>query len=386
VAGALTTAFTGSAAFAEGEVVEPDRVRGPVLARRESGAAAFRSAASGAVAAEGGRWVTHFPVPADLVLPKGQSHQDRPRARRLVPLRSWPGPSGADDVEVRTDLGEAVSSWLVPPGDAGAVEPVAGLLPVDAMTDYLADALDRWIDLRALGWVTSSPQEAPLVGEPRVGLARKDRTARDGYLYATTHQRPREGWGFLAECVDGPATVGVDPVGPVPLGGRSRLADVEIVDAAWPDPPDDYPQGQVLLYVATPAVWEGGWRPPLPQGVRLVGACVPDPVPVSVASVRRAPRRRRLLPTVVLRWAVPAGAVYLLQFPDRASGSSGQGRDGSQWARRWAQAVHAQALGPAQHPGGGSAVDGPGSAGTDRTATAGFGVVLTGRWGTGADR
>lgn len=379
VAGAVTTAFTGSTAFVEGGWVEPGLVRGPVRA--------YRDGAVGGSSAARQRWVTHFPVPADLVLPDGEPDRDRPQARRLVPLSLWRGQSDAEGLGVRTDLGDAVSSWLVPPEGSGSVEPVGGLLPVDAMTDYLADTLVDWIDLRALDWVGPSVREAPLVGEQRVGLARNGRTARDGYLYAMTHQRPREGWGFLAECVDGPATAGLDPAGPVPFGGRSRLADVEVADAAWPQPPDDYPRGRVLVYVATPAVWEGGWLPPLPEGVRLVAAGVPDPVPVSVASARRARRDGGgLLSTVVLRWAVPAGAVYLLEFPDRSRAPGVPERSGAQWAQQWAASVHARALGPAQHPGGGSAVDGPGSAGTDRTATAGFGVVLTGRWGTGADR
>jgi hypothetical protein len=127
--------------------------------------------------------------------------------------------------------------------------------------------------------------------------------------------------------------------------------------------------------------------------VSLVGACVPSPVPVSTASVRQARRSTKgLLETVLLRWAVPAGAVYLLQFADTEDPAQGEDHsgdggisgeeDGAAAVRAgvWARSVHGTALGPGQHPGGGRAVAGPGSTGTDRTSTAGFGVVLTGRW------
>jgi CRISPR-associated protein Cmr3 len=78
-----------------------------------------------------------------------------------------------------------------------------------------------------------------------------------------------------------------------------------------------------------------------------------------------------LLETVVLRWAVEPGSVYLLRFPD--VGRAGQ----------WAADVHGRSLGPALDRAGGSATAGQGTVGTDRTSTAGFGVVLCGRWTEG---
>ncbi len=190
----------------------------------------------------------------------------------------------------------------------------------------------------------------PLVVERRVGLARMDgRTAAVGYLYAATHLRPQDGWVFLAECELPVGWTGV-PVGPVQLGGRARLAEVSVATGVdWPPRPTSYPEGRVLVYVATPAIWPDGWRLPVPEGARLVAAAVGEPEPVATASPRLGMGRSK-----ALRWAVPPGSVYLLAFDDEAE------------AARWADAVHGRAYGrPAR----------------DRLRTAGFGVVLTGVWG-----
>jgi hypothetical protein len=214
--------------------------------------------------------------------------------------------------------------------------------------------------------------------EARVGLARDGRVAREGLLYAMTHLRAEEGWALLVEFSDGPATGGRCPRGPVPLGGRARLADVEPVSAVgWPACPAAFPGGRVLVYVVTAALWPGGWRPPLPAGARLVAAAVPPPLPVPTGSPRAAGRENgRFLDTVMLRWAVPPGAVYLVQFPGDPQAAARQARD-------WAGRLHGRALGPGLDAAviAGQVVGRDGEPGTDRTSTAGFGVVLTGVWG-----
>ncbi|MBN1173564.1 MAG: hypothetical protein JXA67_15445 [Micromonosporaceae bacterium] len=351
VAGAVTTAF--------GEA-EPDEVRGPVLAQRHSS----------------GSWSSYFPVPADVVTVERDARRNGNRipALRLRPAQLGAASAGAVPAwDVATDLDDGPNLFMMPPAGRDAVEPVEGLLPGDAMGAYLADAMAEGADLRRAGLWT----KPPLVPERRVGLAREARTAMEGYLYSVTHLRPADdGWGFLVECVDGDHTTGVAPLGAVPLGGKARMADVEVLGGCcWPAAPGTFPGGRVLLYVATPAVWPGGWRPPLPADAQLVGACVPAPLPVATASARRA-RQPRLgggtrpqgfLATARLRWAVPAGAVYLVQFRSTTAGMGAADR-----AAAWAAEVHGRALGP-------SADRDPGT-GADRTRTAGFGVVLTGRW------
>jgi CRISPR type III-B/RAMP module-associated protein Cmr3 len=364
IAGAVTTALNPPTAGAgAGAVVEPAAVRGPVLAKR---------------AGEG--WATFFRAPADLAVIPGERAGDVQSVTRLRP-GAVHCVTGGRGVRVSCDLADGPQEFMLPPDGIEGVDPLAGLLPASAMVRYLADGVDDHPTSTSLDLLP----EDPFVPETRVGLARVGRTAREGFLYSMTHLRPRDGWGLLAQCQDDAASCERTPSGPVPLGGKARLADVEIVaDLDWPTPPDSYPGGRVLLYVVTPALWEGGWRPPLPDGVALVGACVPGSVPVATASPRLARSRgRRLVETVLLRWAVPPGAVYLVQFPGSPETAESE-------AARWARSVHGRALGPGLDPGtradgaeaDGAAMGGPAVEGEaeDRTSTAGFGVVLTGRW------
>ncbi|MBA9007293.1 type III-B CRISPR module-associated Cmr3 family protein [Thermomonospora cellulosilytica] len=294
-------------------------VRGPILARRGRD-----------------RWTPYFPVPADLVREPGR---DAP-VHRLT--------CGGHRID--TDLGDQVEAWLEPPPGVHKIKPLTGWLDASTMTRYLAG------DLPGQDGLSTGDLDVadPVASEPRIGLARQDRKARTGYFYQAAHLRLADRWGFVACCglPDG-WTVG-DP-DPVPLGGRSRLADVAEADGlAWPDAPERFPGGRVLVYVATPALWPDGWRIPLPDGAELVAAAVGDAMPVATTSPRRSWKEHRRL-----RWAVPAGSVYLLRF----TGSDEAAREEA--AGRWAVGAHGRALGPAME---------------DILRTAGFGVVLTGVW------
>ena len=311
IAGAVRTAYGGR---------EPEAVRGPVLARLTGT----------------GAWQPHFPMPADVVRSPGG---------RAYLLRPDPELEG-----IATDLGEG----LLAPATKQKVEPAEGWIPATALTAYLHAEVDPGGFDLGKGLRPYRRGLDPLVPERRVGLARtRARTAREGYFYQSVHLRPREGWAFLA-CCDLPPGAW-EPQSVSPLGGRGRLADVtEASDVGWPKPPPAFPGGRVLVYLATPALWPGGWRPPLPQGAELVGAAVPAPRPVASSSPRTARERRtRLLDTVSLRWAVPAGAVYLLRFDDPSR------------AAVWAGRQHARPWGPPL---------------AERLDTAGFGVALIGTW------
>lgn len=349
VAGALGSAFFRDT----GSRIEPAAVRGPLLARQDAS----------------GSWTPYFATPADVVL--GASHRPlrSPLARRLGLLEA-----GNDEPAVLTDLHGLAESLLVASGDE-QVEPAGGWLSATAMTDYLAGLDDTYVPLPPQRWVR--PEEDPLVQEARIGLARDGTVAREGYLYAATHLRPRLDWALLVQCVDSHDSMSSNPRGCVPLGGKARLADLAVADGVdWPDAPDTFPEGQVLLYVATPALWPGGWRPPLPPHVDIVAASLGEPVAVATASARTARQRSTsILDTATLRWAVPAGSVYWLRV--RAPHSDPHA-DPASVAARWVSGIHATALGPALDPAGSHQQ--PGTPGTDRTATAGFGVVLLGRW------
>jgi hypothetical protein len=134
----------------------------------------------------------------------------------------------------------------------------------------------------------------------------------------------------------------------VQLGGRGRLADVTPAEATWPPHPAGQVRERVLVALATPALWPGGWQIPVPPGAELVAAAAGEPEPAATMTPGRQAARTRML-----RWAVPAGSVYLLEFSDGDRGAA------------WAAGVHRTAYGLGE---------------TDPLRTAGFGVVLTGAW------
>jgi CRISPR-associated protein Cmr3 len=336
IAGALGAAFG----------TEPLAVRGPVLARQGAD----------------GRWTPYFPVPADLV-----ETSDRPwRVYRMTPdaagLTDLCGPRALKSPGTETGL-----RFLVPPSEAEPARPVEGWLPGDVLARYLAGGFPGpggvpREDLRIVPDDDLGIKE-PLVPELRVGLAREGRTVREGHLYQATHLRPRDGWGFLAE-YDVPGDWAVRARSEVSFGGRGRVADVaaadlvQTADADWPgaDWPEGSPPGpdkRVLVYLATPAVWREGWRLPVPEGATLVAAAMPGE-PEPTATAKRDQRQWRA--SRVLRWAVPAGSTYLLEFADAARGAA--------WARKW----------------NGVALDRGVPENPDMIRTAGFGVVLTGAW------
>lgn len=311
---------------------EPTSLRGPFVAHRD-----------------GTEWQPHFPVPLDLVTEPGQ--QDVWRLCRC--------PEGTDreDDGVRTDLHVSGHPDLVPlslPEGVEAADPLTGLVPGGVLESYLHGTL---VDA---GEVVSQDElnrvDEPVTPESRigVGLDPEARTVKGGLLYRTTHLRLEEDWAFAVHLTPDPGRHRpVEEVSePVRFGGLARLADLAPARVAqWPDPPEDFPDGRVLLYVATPAVWPAGWTPPLPGDARLLSAVIGDPLPVATASPVRD--YKHFQKTRAMAWAVPPGSIYLLQFPD------------SDDAKTWARSRHGRALGPAAR---------------HRWDTAGFGVVLTGVW------
>ncbi|MEV4511588.1 type III-B CRISPR module-associated Cmr3 family protein [Dactylosporangium sp. NPDC049525] len=255
---------------------------------------------------------------------------------------------------------------LAPPGDRDW-DGVSSDLDGAALLPGPVGETGGWVDGAALGRFLTDPHAvaragaAPWVTERRVGLARNDdRTARDGMLYSAEHLRPAvggrvHGAGFAVGCVDPPDRAPADMVF---LGGEGRRAQVHDWTSAGasgplPDPPVDFGDGRVLLYLATPALFTGGWRPADAdlRGGRLVAAAVGAPQEIALG---RPDRRTGALTARRLLWAAPAGSVYFLDF----------GRDVAA-AMLAAAAWHGSAFTP-QHGGA--------------LATAGFGLALIGRW------
>ena len=151
----------------------------------------------------------------------------------------------------------------------------------------------------------------PLLPERRVGLARDaGHQARTGFFYQSTHLRPDGDWAFLAECAFKPEWQH-QADGTVSFGGRGRLADVAPARAGWPVAAGGSVKNRVLVYLATPALWPDGWRIPVPDGAHLIAAATGEPEPTATITPGEDWARTRML-----RWAVPAGSVYLLEFDD----------------------------------------------------------------------
>ena len=341
----------------------PDRIAGPVLA---------------SVDPDGARLV--LPVPADLVVDRdGLPH-------RLHPDMPVDLPAG---VAVSCDLdasGVGATFRLL----GGGGKPAPGALGGDAVAGYLRGEPER-----ALAAVAAA-EPAALVRERRLGLARHSRGAADGrgrtavtgFLYVGEFWRARADaearLGFACR-------VWFDRAAPTPvarivrLGGEGRQARVRVLpDAtvdppagqagpssavgtgvavgdgtsggrspalAVPDRPDGFPGGQVLLYLATPAVFPDGWLPAGIDGADLVAACTAGPEAVAgwAPDPDGPPGGGRPRP---VRWAVGAGSVYFLRFGDEDA------------ARVFARRFHGRCLPQAQ----------------DWLRTVGFGMCLVGVW------
>ncbi len=249
IGGAVKTAF--------GQ--EPDWIVGPMIATVSKGV--------------GYPW---FPTPLDLVRPEGGA-----------PVRRLDPPTAG----ILSDLPEGVRV----PGGRG--DPAGGWLASALLGDYLSGRADI------------EPRHDPLFrSEMRVGLWRGGgRTAEDGFLYASEALRPSGDDTVFACGVSFRGDVPPLVRDLVPLGGERHLAQVlSLDDLVLPALPAQFPDGHLLVYLATPAIFPRGWLPEAPmEGARLVGACCDGPDVVA-----GWPASSKVGETWALRWAVPAGSVY----------------------------------------------------------------------------
>jgi CRISPR type III-B/RAMP module-associated protein Cmr3 len=283
-----------------------------------------------------------LPAPLDLVVDGQTGHRLHPDA---------PVPAGV--VTDLSDRGRLEDFQLL----GGEGEPSPRLLDAGSVSAYLDGRPEPALDV-----LTSTAGEAPLVKERRLGLARHERsvpgagrTAVPGFLYLAEFWRPavryeEHLWFGCRVWFDDrvPETV----TGVVPLGGESRQSRVMVVadeEASGalrlPAPPTVFPDGRLLLYLATPAIFPDGWLPPPAPGLTVNGACVAGPQPITGWS----PADQAARP---LRWSVDAGSVYFLTFDEPAA------------AQRFAERYHGRCLPQAER----------------WMRTVGFGMCLVGRW------
>jgi len=204
----------------------------------------------------------------------------------------------------------------------------------------------RWITLPHLCWRLAGPLRPAIetgsairpagavdartivIEERRWGIATESGRVVEGGLFSRPVHRPRvelRRTGAASAAFWGLAR-GIDPIEPrtVRLGGDGHLAEVRTADAGDALAAVDelrrlvtahLDEGgtKVLLYLATPAIWRDGWRPPPLPGLVLKAAVTGRPVAVSGWDlVQRAPRP--------VRRAVPAGSVYYYEVDERTEG------------------------------------------------------------------
>jgi CRISPR-associated protein Cmr3 len=335
-----TVAGAIGAAFGANPKANPKEVRGPLVVRRASGKDSAANAGGAGKTNKTSTWEPLFPRPRDVVV---VTERNKTRWSLLQPP-AGSGERGARRRDgVSYDLAEHVP--FLPEGNG---EQAPGWWGRATLSAYLANraAFAARIAAKADGFA----EREPWAWERRVGLARTaERTAADGMLYSAWHLRPEPGTGFAAECIDPPAG---SPATTVFFGGDSRIAQVHrSATVPMPEPVTAFDGGRLFLYLATPAVFELGWRPDPDalHGGELVTAVVGGPQVVTTAEPDRKTggvRSSRLM------WAVEAGSVYFLRYPD------------ADRARRAAEQLDGRALAQAERV----------------LTTAGFGLALVGRW------
>ena len=227
------------------------------------------------------------------------------------------------------------------------------------------------------GWVSAQTIASYLSGDPkikyadvpcfsrerRVGLWREDgRTASDSYLYTAENLVFNDDYSLVALLKSSAELPPGDQV--TRFGGEARTASVQVLAPALAAqlcdtivPAVEPVDGKVLVYLATPGVFPHGWRlPTLSQGAKIVAASVSGPESIATIVIGDAGRDGRTRNERRLVHAVAAGSVYYVQFED------------NEQARIWSSKAHGKAL----------TIDGDPT--FNRLSTAGFNVVLTGRW------
>jgi CRISPR-associated protein Cmr3 len=266
----------------------PFTVRGPLLARRDE---------------VRGSTVRFFPRPADASLSDG----------------NWMAPDLLSDAPFVNNLpGSVRLLWT--------------------SSRQLKDEEDaNWVSEATLGTYLAKGQMARdkvyqdadlFVRESRfgIGLDSSVRRPYEGALYEVEFVRPRRGVGLEIE-VEGLNMDCWPQSGLLKIGGEGRAAMVEKLQDGRIErmidmpPPDDHGRVRFKLYFATPAFFDGGWRPndwsrffdgSSPQ---VAAAAVGRPLVLGGIDLAKAEKRGQQPHKPAKRY-VPAGSVYFFEGDD----------------------------------------------------------------------
>lgn len=290
-------------------------LRGPVLARRKE---MDRGEGSGSISVE-----RYFPLPADVA------------RLSLGGVSGWQALVPRDDRRIKTNLntkprpkeGEQRSQpqLLLPPDNCEPQKFGESWLDEDGLLAYLrGDGFDAHVH------PVKDEEGKPLLyeREPRLGIQIESKAKRtaEGKLYQVEFIRLAEGVGLLVEV----AGVELDDTGLVQLGGEARAGRYKTAAGTSFDLSRDRrltkrndARRRFKLYLATPAIFEGGWLPGAFeratlsgtwQGIELtlVSAAIGKPQPIGGRNIASRDDQRKI------QRAVPAGSVYFFETEARA--------------------------------------------------------------------
>ena len=250
-----------------------------------------------------------YPMPSDVVEVKGT----KPVQHALL--------KPADEFPVQTNLPPGLRHlWLAKDVH---LEAVTGWLTEKGMQRYLDDDAHSSDSFFAAGEVIAGNQigEVIFTREERTGIARDRarRSVREGLLYSVEYLRLRRGIGFFAEFE---GTVLLPDSGLINLGGDRRPAHyqpAQVSDLSLEKIARRIQERRRFkLVLATPALFEHGWRPKWidehtlegSRGsvrVRLVAVALGKPVGIGGFDLVKQ------FPKPVHRFA-PAGSVYFFEL------------------------------------------------------------------------
>ncbi len=294
----------------------------------------------------------YVPPPADATLFRHEQGGQL-RGYLLRGVRPHPVP---EDARVDYDLGDLELLTMDDPPE-GKPDRSLRFWSLSSTLAWLLGELEPNTEPRPLAELVRGLGAMPTERRTHVALTASG-TAREGFLFETEGLRfvgrpPAN--GTRAEGAGSPLGLyvsmgsfdGKDPApGPAPLGGERRLVYWTPSDDRWPSPPEalldraaEGEEATLRVYLATPALFEGGWRPgersPLLERrddleATLVALSVGPPLSVSGWSLRD----RRPKPS---RRAAPAGSVLWIRL-------RGPGEARRQWVRdHWLQCVSCDA-------------------------------------------
>lgn len=189
--------------------------------------------------------------------------------------------------------------------------------------ESIKDPKIKYVDFKTLnqileGKIENLKEVTTYMIENRIGikLDKEKNAAKERYLYRESTMRFYDGCGFAAFVENDRSKL--DDVKSVSLGGERHIAFTKVENFELPN---KTMTGKIMIYLATPAIFENGFLPKSFDGenilingakCKLVSIANSKPITVSTFDiVKNKPRASKL--------AVPAGSVYFVETQENIS-------------------------------------------------------------------